>query len=280
MDMEQQQILKILQQEHIKNIFFALFIFIAGAVVSWLLARGIWLIQDKVLTRHTRFVLSRLTFATFFFITCMVVLHILGFHIAIIVGIISVVGLTLGVAGQPSISNVIAGLFILIEHNLRIDEIIDIHGMQGRVLSIDLLSTKIETFDGDIVRIPNTHIIDQRLKHISYPFDDIDMKVIIEFDQVQDLKQIEQKLYEFIQQTPYCIKEKNPLFITKYMHKECMTIKVRVFIPIPAINTARAALASDIKKFLDARVALLSDDWKLFAVLRYGLNFFEFENRK
>ena len=53
------------------------------------------------------------------------------------------------------IPNMIAGIMIQRKQELKKGEIIKIKGMQGKIIGITLIETKIETKTGDIIFIPN-----------------------------------------------------------------------------------------------------------------------------
>jgi len=69
-----------------------------------------------------------------------------------------VVGVVLGFASQSVVSNLISGIFIMIERPIRIGHSVNIKGTVGIVEEIRIMSTIVRTFDGLYVRIPNIDV--------------------------------------------------------------------------------------------------------------------------
>ena len=65
----------------------------------------------------------------------------------------------IGFASQTSASNLVSGLFLLAERPFQIGDAVRIGAISGEVLSVDLLSVKIRTFDNLFVRVPNETVM-------------------------------------------------------------------------------------------------------------------------
>jgi small-conductance mechanosensitive channel len=87
--------------------------------------------------------------------------HQIGIDISAILGAAGIAGVAIGFAAQTSISNIISGLFLVSEKAFSVNDVIQIEGFTGTVLSIDLLSVKIRTLDNQYVRIPNEKLINR-----------------------------------------------------------------------------------------------------------------------
>jgi len=95
-------------------------------------------------------------------------LHEFGFNVTALLGAAGVIGVALGFASQTSMSNLIAGIFLLLEKAFEIGDEITFETATGIVESIDLFSVKIRTSDNTLVRIPNELIIKQKMTNLSY----------------------------------------------------------------------------------------------------------------
>lgn len=118
--------------------------------------------KDK-LQPHTSFLLNKILSYTFWVLLVMYVLGVFGVDLTAIWGAAGIAGLAVGFAAQTSVSNVISGLFVLGEKALKVGDFIEVAEEKGTVEQISLLSVKIKTLDGQIVRIPNSTIIDSNL---------------------------------------------------------------------------------------------------------------------
>lgn len=91
-----------------------------------------------------------------------------GIKLSAIWGAAGVAGVALGFAAQTSVSNLISGIFVITEGSLKIGDIIVVDNITGIIDSINLLSVRIHTFDNQMVRIPNSTIINKNLANNSY----------------------------------------------------------------------------------------------------------------
>lgn len=91
----------------------------------------------------------------------------LGVNLSAFLGAAGIVGIALGFAAQSSISNVIAGLFLLAEKPFAVGDVVNAADVSGIVLSIDVLSVKLKTFDNTMVRIPNETLIKTKVINVT-----------------------------------------------------------------------------------------------------------------
>lgn len=84
--------------------------------------------------------------------------NVFGISIASIMAVAGVGGIALGFGAQSLVRDIITGLFILIEDQYSIGDIIEVCGKSGTVEKIDLRITKIRDANGDMHVIPNGEI--------------------------------------------------------------------------------------------------------------------------
>lgn len=70
----------------------------------------------------------------------------------------SALALAVGFAAQDMISNFVSGIFILRDEPFHVGDWIEWNGMEGVVRDIQLRTSKIETFDNEIITVPNSHL--------------------------------------------------------------------------------------------------------------------------
>lgn len=78
-------------------------------------------------------------------------------------------GVIIGFATQSVVSNLISGLFLMIEKPLKQGDVIELPEMDvlGRVLDISMFSTIIRKFDGTTMRVPNDKVFTSRIRGFS-----------------------------------------------------------------------------------------------------------------
>ena len=98
----------------------------------------------------------------------MYILSLFGIKLSAIWGAAGIAGIAIGFAAQTSVSNLISGLFVITEGSLKIGDTIIVDGITGVVDEINLISVRIHTFDNQMVRIPNSTIINTNLTNNSF----------------------------------------------------------------------------------------------------------------
>jgi len=140
------------------------------------------------------------------------VLQQLGFNLGALLGAAGIVGIAIGFASQTSISNLISGLFLLSEKPFAVGDVIKIGETVGIISSIDLMSTKIRTFDNKFIRIPNEKILNTELTNITYfPIRRLDIMIRISYQ--EDFNRVRGVLLELAEKNPFCLNEPEPIII-------------------------------------------------------------------
>jgi small-conductance mechanosensitive channel len=122
------------------------------------------------------------------------------------------VGIAIGFASQTSVSNVISGLFLISEKPFEVDDVIKVGQTKGIVLSVDLLSVKLRTFDNQMVRIPNETIIKTEVTNITrFPIRRLDVRLQVAYS--SDVQQVRDLLAKIATDNPHCLDEPAPLIL-------------------------------------------------------------------
>lgn len=145
---------------------------VLGAIVvlavGVLLARWIGAVTARALERKAleppvRMLLVRIVKVVVLVFTVVVALDKFGFQVAPLVAGIGVAGLGIGIALQGVLSNVVAGLSIILTKPFRVGEYVHLVGVQGQVSTIELFSTTLVNLDRSRVVIPNRKIVGEIL---------------------------------------------------------------------------------------------------------------------
>lgn len=118
--------------------------------------------------KHTSVLISKIISYVFYVIIAMYILSLFGINLKAVWGAAGVAGLAIGFAAQTSVSNLISGIFVLTERAMKIGDYIEIDGVSGIVNNIGLLSVKINTLDNQMIRIPNSTIINANLTNYNH----------------------------------------------------------------------------------------------------------------
>lgn len=87
------------------------------------------------------------------------VLSQLGINVAALIAGLGIAGLALGFAAKDSLENFIAGITILLDRPFSVGDWITVEGHYGKILSISLRSTRMQTPNNEIVVFPSVHMV-------------------------------------------------------------------------------------------------------------------------
>jgi len=126
-----------------------------------------------VLARATRRTGAEPTAATFLLTILKYVVLIIGFVMALeelglgittILEGLGIIGIALGFAAKDTLSNIIAGFFLFWDKPFVIGDLIEVSDEYGEVREITLRSTRIVTVDGKLISIPNSVIVNTKVR--------------------------------------------------------------------------------------------------------------------
>lgn len=133
------------------------------AIVRWIKK-----IPAEKLPAQRAMVFTKLVKYVAWFLMIMYILNFFGIKLSAIWGAAGVAGVALAFAAQTSVSNIISGIFIMIEKTMKPGDLITVDGETGIVDIVGLLSVQIHTLDNQLIRIPNSTIINSNFKNTSF----------------------------------------------------------------------------------------------------------------
>jgi small-conductance mechanosensitive channel len=155
-------------------------------------------------------VAGRLLFGGFASLGVASALAELGFDLSFLMGAAGLLTVALGFASQTSASNLISGLFLLFERPFSIRDVIQVGGTTGEVVSIDLLSVRLRTFDNRLVRVPNETLLKSDITNLShFPVRRSDLVMQVAYD--VDLDRVRALLLGVAESTNTVLDEPRPM---------------------------------------------------------------------
>jgi len=237
--------------ERIVGVVRALVILVAGLALARLTAMGVARSLSRRLPPQERLLLRRVVFYTFAGLIVATSMHQLGFKLGVLLGAAGVLTVALGFASQTSASNLISGLFLIFERPFIIGDVIEVDGQAGEVLSIDLLSVKLRTFDNQLVRVPNESIIKSRVYNKThFPIRRVDVQLSVAYK--EDLRRVRQILLDVADRNPLCLSEPNPLFLFLRYGDSGLEIQFSVWSARQTYVETMTSVKIEIKEALDA----------------------------
>jgi len=167
--------------------------------------------------------------------------------IAVAAGII---GIAVGFAAQTSISNIISGFFLMAEQPFVVNDVITVDATTGMVLSIDILSVKLRTFDNKFVRIPNETILKSEVTNVTrFPIRRVDINVGVAYK--EDVNRVKEILLDIANKNPLCLQEPEPIVIFQGFGKSSIDFMLGVWAEKADWLALKNAIQEEIKKRFD-----------------------------
>lgn len=138
------------------------------------------------------------------------VLDKLGYSIGPILASLGLAGFAIGFAAKDTISNILAGFFILIDRPFKIGDRVDLGGTYGDVVDIGLRTTKVKTLDFQIVIVPNSTIVSSNVINHSLPNLNEKVKIPFGVSYGSDISKAKKIIVEAAKKTEDTLKEPEP----------------------------------------------------------------------
>jgi len=179
------------------------------------------------------------------------VLNRFGVQTASIVALLGAAGLAVGLALQGAMSNLAAGVMLLIFRPYKVGDFIDAAGQFGNVTQIDLFTTILETFDHQQIIIPNSKIWgEQIINHSHHAIRGVDMHFGVAYKENTDAAR--KVIDDVLAGHPHILKDPAPFVEVEKLNDSSVDFIVRPFCKGEHYFSVLYSVPEQIKKALDA----------------------------
>ena len=174
----------------------------------------------------------------------------LGFDLQVLLGAAGVLTVAVGFAAQTSASNLISGLFLALERSFKVGDAITVGNTTGEVLSIDLLSVKLRTFDNRLVRVPNETLVKSDITNLTrFPIRRADLVVGVAYK--EDLAKVRDLLLALVDGLPWVLEEPRPVVWVTGFGASSVDLQVSCWLEASDFFQQKSDLFEAIKRGLD-----------------------------
>ncbi|KAA8731918.1 mechanosensitive ion channel family protein [Acinetobacter qingfengensis] len=204
-----------LSTDRFQEILFAILFAFIGFVIARIVSNAFSVTIGARLNLHHKLIWRRGIFYFIFMLFLIASLREAGFKLSVFLGAAGILTVALGFASQTSASNLISGLFLIGEGSFEVGDTIQmtvIRGqtIEGKVLSIDLLSVKLQTLDNTFIRVPNEQLIRTPVYNLTrFPIRRIPITLFINFH--EDIVKVRQVLIDVADNYPFVLDEPRPM---------------------------------------------------------------------
>ncbi|MDO9517909.1 MAG: mechanosensitive ion channel family protein [Methanosarcinaceae archaeon] len=219
---------------------------VIGKVISIRLRRSL---KEKINKGHLDIIIKIVQYSFIIFVLLIFVLPILGVQPSSLLVAGSIAGLVIGFASQSIVSNLISGLFLMIERPIKVGDNVNINGILGIVEDISIISTIIRNYDGLYIRIPNeavfTNTITNYVANVARRFE-----YVVGIRYSDDADKAIGIIKELIEAHPFALKSPVPQAFVDNLGDNSVNIIVRIWSPSTEWYGVKMELLWEIKKIL------------------------------
>ena len=159
-------------------------------------------------------------------------------------------GIVLGFATQTVVANLFSGLFLLIERPFKIGDTVQLMNYTGIVEDVSIMSTRIRTWDGVFVRLPNNKVFSTDIANYAKGVARrLSVKIGISYN--SDISKAVKVLRDLMSDHPYVLVNPEPEVLVDEYGDSAIILEVRAWVPVNMWFRVRADLMREIKKSLD-----------------------------
>lgn len=136
------------------------------------------------------------------------VFEVAGIHVTFLLASSAALLVGLGLGLQQIFQDIVSGVFILFEGTIKVNDVIEIDGMVGRVLKVNLRTSEIFTRDGIIIIVPNHKFIVEKITNWSHNSESTRFKVEVGVAYGSDVEKIKIILLACADENKEVIKQK------------------------------------------------------------------------
>ncbi|MBO6520457.1 MAG: mechanosensitive ion channel [Rhodospirillales bacterium] len=201
-------------------------------IVGWIAAGWVRKMVDRGLGRvpnmdsTLRPFLSNIVRWTILAFVIVAVLNQFGVETTSIIAVLGAAGLAIGLALQGTLSNVAAGVMLLILRPFKVGDFVAAGSLSGTVVEIGLFTSELKTADGIYIMAPNSQIWNQVITNYGRnPTRRIDIQVGIAYD--DDIDVAQKALQELMENNDLILKDPAPMTMVMALADSSVNINMR-----------------------------------------------------
>jgi small conductance mechanosensitive channel len=231
-------------------------------VIGWMLATYAkrWLVaglERLPLDLTLKPLLGSLVRYAILIITFVLVMEQFGVQTTSLIAVLGAAGLAVGLAMQGTLSNVAAGVMLLILRPFRVGQFVQIAGQSGTVREIGLFTTILLTRDSIYISIPNSSIFGASIyNYTREPLRRLNFDVPVDF--VNDLEKVRAVITGALTANDHVLKTPEPWTDVSELQEYAVVMFVRCYIRSEDYWKALPSVQRDVKTALDKAGILIA----------------------
>jgi len=164
-------------------------------------------------------------------LSALYILHIWGIDIVPLLGALGIAGLAIALALQPVLANIFSGVSIILDKSVRVGDLVYLESRtKGKIKKIGLRSTRLVTFDNELIIIPNTKLAESIIQNIALP--EPRTRVVIPFGVAygSDIDKVKKIVLKEINSIKNVLKDPEPTISFRAMADSSLNFKAYFYV--------------------------------------------------
>ncbi|MBN2477678.1 mechanosensitive ion channel family protein [Candidatus Micrarchaeota archaeon] len=160
------------------------------------------------------------------------ILGIWGIDVTPVIAGLGIAGLALSFAVKDSLANIFGGISIILDRTFKVGDKVSLDsGEIGTIADVGLRSTRLRTYDNEIIIIPNAILANSKIKNYVQP--DTSVRVVVDFgvEYGSDPEKVKKVILETISKISGISKEPVPQVLFTEMGDSALKFSARFWIP-------------------------------------------------
>ena len=236
-------LIRIFNIQLIEKAFFAVLIILFAAPVKDFLVTLLTYLQNNIAAK-TKTKIDNIIFdllhkfiGVIVYVTAIILaLDILGVNVMPFIAGAGVLGIAIGFAAKDTLSNLIAGVLLIIDRPFEIGDRIEVWNAPagsatwGDVIDIGLRATKIRTTDNIVIIIPNNEIMTRDIVNYTIITSKIRVRIDIGVAYDADMKKTKEIIKKVADSADWIAKDPSPQVVVRRFGESSVDLQLRVWI--------------------------------------------------
>lgn len=227
----------------LENLFYAGFIILLANPVNRFIHITINYLKEKIADQTDTKVdniifdlIAKFSDVIIYIIAIVLALDILGINVMPFVAGAGVVGIAVGFAAKDTLSNLIAGVLLIIDRPFEVGDRIEVWSAPidsatwGDVIDIGLRATKIKTTDNIVIIIPNNEIMKRDIVNYTIITSKIRVRINIGVAYDTDIEKAKRIIMQTAESVQWISKEPAPKVVVRNFGESSVDLQLRVWI--------------------------------------------------
>ncbi len=191
---------------------------------------------------------------TLIVMTFIYILNLWGLEITPLLAGLGIAGLAVALALQPILSNILSGAAMVLDNSIHVGDLVYLDSQtKGKILRIGLRTTRITTFDNELIIVPNNKLADSAIQNVALP--EPKTRTVIQFSVAygSDINKVKKIIVSEIKKIKYAEKDPEPFVRFIEMADSSLNFKAYFYVSsfenrFTAIDEANTRIYNSLSK--------------------------------